>query len=44
MHTSKQFFQYFLVFSREFSSTTHCRYIIYEMFTIYCGYFPVYSE
>ena len=34
----------FLITSHEFSSTTHCYYISYEMFTIYCGYFPVYSE
>ena len=34
----------FLITSREFSSSTHYYYISYEMFPIYCGYFPVYSE
>ena len=30
----------FLITTREFSSTAHCYYISYEMFTIYCAIFP----
>ena len=35
---------YFQTVLNEFSSPTHCYYISHEMFTIYCGYFPVYSK
>ena len=39
---SKFLFVWIIVLSTswEFSSTTHCHYISYEMLTIYCGYSP----